>query len=337
MDWTDGYTSEWSVYSVNTDTWADDSVIDGVMSVSVSRDGTDSTPLIETGTMELTADSFDWAWCRIYMTASQGDTVRIPMATLLFEKQSSRVEKGARTISARGRSVLQPAADVKLARGSYAPAGADGAAHAAALIADCTPAPVVVHGSFTLTDDVVFDLGSSALDAAWLLLNAGNWCMQVEGDGTIHVLPMPTEPSLELDRANAGLLIPGVDDDFSIVDIPNRYYAVSDSEVAVAVNEDGVAGHIARGRWVDVVDSSPVLVDGESLEMYAARKLREASTITRKYSYTREFWPDVVPFSMVRATLPANGIEGNLRVLTQSLTCGKGVTVSEVAGMEVMA
>ena len=71
--------------------------------------------------------------------------------------------------------------------------------------------------------------------------------------------------------------------------------------------------------------------------MYAARKLREASTVTRTYSYDREFWPGVVPFSVVRASLPAHGVEGELRVATQRLECGKGVRVSETAAEEVLA
>ena len=78
-------------------------------------------------------------------------------------------------------------------------------------------------------------------------------------------------------------------------------------------------------------------MDGESLEMYAIRKLAEASTVVRKYSYTREWWPDVVPYSLVSAYLPSDGVQGDLRVISQSIECGLGAKVSEVAGMEVRA
>ena len=337
MDWTGGYSASWSVAVVDQATWADSGQLEGVREVSVSRDGTDDVPLVETGTMKLDANSFDWAWCRIYMTAFQGGAEKVPMATLLFERQSATHDKGTTEISCRGRSVLQPAADRRMARGSFVAEGADGAAYAASLLRQCTPAPVEVAGSFTLVDDVVFDVGASYLDAVWQLLNAANWCIQVDGNGVVTVLPMPTEPALELSGANAGLLIPGVGDDSSLVDVPNRYYAVMDGEVAVATNEDpsSAASLQARGRWVDLVDESPVLVDGESLEHYAVRKLAEAETVTRKFSYEREFWPGVVPFSIVRASLPANGLEGDLRVMTQSLCCGRGVKVSETSGLEV--
>ena len=335
-DWLGSYGTEWSVFKVNDGTWADERQLSGVVSVSISRDCTDDVPLLETGSMEVDAEFFEDGWYRIYMMAEQGAKEKIAMATLLFERSSARFEKGSRTISVQGRSVLQPAADVKMAWDSYVASGADGASHAGGYISSCSPAPVIVEGSFTLVDDVVFDLGSSYLEAAWMLLKAGGWCMQIEGNGTVRVRPLPTEPKIDLDTAHAGLLIPGVDDNYSVVDIPNRYYVVDDGSTAVAENLDGAAGFKARGRWVDEVDESPVLVNGESLEMYAARKLSEACTITRKYSYEREFWPEVTVYDVVRASLLGNGIEGDLRVLAQSLDCGIGVKISETAGMEVL-
>lgn len=337
MDWTKGYSSEWSVMAVDRDTWADSGLVEGVRDITISRDCTDSVPLLETGTMTLDTDSFEWEWCRVYMVANQVAPEKVPIATMLFERQTSHFEKGAKTLTAHGRSVLQPAADRSMVRGSYAPAGTNGANFVANLLRECTPAPVVADGSFTLVDDVVFDLGCSYLDAVWAVLNAANWCIQIDGDGTINVRAIPTVPALELSRANAGVLIPGIDDDYSIVDIPNRYIAIDDGEVAIAENRTGSeSSYNKRGRWVDVVDESPVMVDGETLQSYAERKLTEASTIMRKFSYDREYWPDVVPYSMVRATLPNNGIDGDLMVLSQSLKCGRGVVISEVSGMEVV-
>lgn len=332
---TGGYTAEWAVERVNVDTWADAGRLGGVLSVSVSRDCTDDVPLLETGEMELDGEAFEWSWCRVYMIADGAE--KRAMATLLFENTSRTHSHGSTTVKARGRSVLQPAADRKMVRGSYAAKGTDGAARAGRLIADCTPAPVVVEGSFTLSADYVFDLGSTYLMAAWRLLDAGGWCIQVDGDGTIHVRPLPGEPCLELSRTNAGLLLPGIDDEFDLSEVPNRYYAVDDDEVAVAVNDDegSIVSHASRRRWVDVVDEAPTLVDGETLEAYAKRKLAEASVVTREYTYSREWADDVQPFGLVRATLASNGVEGDLRVMRQTLRCGNGVVVEETAGKEV--
>ena len=63
MNWLDGYASSWRVTTVDTSTWADSGELPRVMSVSVTRDGTDSVPLLETGDMELDND-FSWGWLR---------------------------------------------------------------------------------------------------------------------------------------------------------------------------------------------------------------------------------------------------------------------------------
>lgn len=337
-DWLGGYSAAWEVRRVNQDTWQDGAALSGVRSVSVEKSCDGDAPTIESGSMTIDGDStFDAGWYRVSMIATQGGGERVPVATLLFERASSRTEKSTVELECTGRSTLQPAADVKMPTGSYAPAGVDGAALAARLVSACTPAPVTVDGSFKLVDDYVFDPGCSNLEAAWRILNAAGWCMQIAGDGSVVVHAKPTEPALELSRANAGLLIPGVDDDFNIVNVPNRYYAVSGEQTAVATNEDAdsLASYPVRGRWVDVVDTAPAPVDGESLEMYAARKLAEMSTVLRNFTYYREWWPDVVPNSVVRASLANEGVEGDLRVISQSIECGRGAKVSETAGMEV--
>lgn len=337
-DWLGGYSAVWEVRKVNRDTWEDGDILPLVKSVSIDKSVEGSAPTIESGTMTLDGNgSFDAGWYRISMIATQSGSERIPIATLLFERASSRTEKSNVELECSGRSVLQPVADVKMPIGSYAPAGIDGASFAARLVRSCTPAPVTVDGSFTLVDDYVFDPGCSNLEAAWTVLNAANWCAQIAGDGSIMIHAKPSEPVLELSRSNAGLLIPGVDDDFNIVGVPNRYYALYGDDVVVFTNEDASseASYPARGRWVDVVDTSPALIDGENLDMYAQRKLAEASIVLRTFSYDREWWPDVVPNSVVRASLKNEGIEGDLRVISQSIECGRGAKVSEVAGMEV--
>jgi len=336
-DWQRGYTAGWEVYEVNRDTWADGDRIDGILSVDVNKSCTDTSPKLEEGSMDVMADSFGARWCRIYMTAEQAGIERHPIATLLFESASSRFDHQARTIKAEGRSVLQPAADVKMTRGSFAAKGTDGAAFAGRLIASCTPAPVTVEGSFMLGDDVVFDIGSTNLDAAWMLLDAGGWCMQIDGRGEIHIRKKPDQPALELSGANVGLLIPGVDDEFDISEVPNRYIAIDDDNVEIATNEDpeSATSYQSRGRWVDELDESPVLIDGEALAVYAQRKLSEKSTVTRTYRYQREYLPDLNLYDLVRATVPENGIEGVLRVRSQDLQCEHGVVVTEAVEEEV--
>ena len=171
------------------------------------------------------------------------------------------------------------------------------------------------------------------LEAAWLLLSAGGYCIQLGDDGVIYLREMPSEPVLELSRANADLLIPGVQDDFDISGIPNRYYAIEGGSIAVAVNdrEDSAASFANTGEWSDYVDISPVRVNGETLDAYAKRKLAEMSIVTRSRTYSREYVPDVKPYSVVRGSLGNVGLDGDMVVTAQSFSCGFGIVVQETA------
>ena len=336
MDWTLGYSASWSVHRVNSDTWADEGEIGGIGAISVSRSSEDSVRLLETATMQV-EESLDTGWYRVYMLADQGGVEKVPVCTMLFEQIRSRTDHG-KVATARGRSVLQPAADVKMPRGGYTPAGFDAAKWARDMLAPLIPAPIEVDGSFSLAEDYAHAPNTSVLAAVWKVLDAGGFCMRVTGEGIIRIGPLPEEPAITLDKAHAGLLVPGVDDDFDLTGIPNRYVAVFGNEVYEARNEraDSKVGFPQRGRWVYAdIDESPSPRSDESRQAYVERRLAELSTVTRKFSYTREFWPEVGPYDVVSASLASNGVEGELRVISQSVARDHGAVVTETAGLEV--
>lgn len=337
IDWSGGYACEWRVSWVDPATWASSGQVGGVTSVTVDRSS--SGDLIETGEIELDGDfGTEERWCRISMIAEQGGREIVDVATLLFCSSGGRWSHGSRTCSAQGWSVLKPCADESMPRGAYAPRGKDGAAWAANLLSEHTPAPVSAEGSFKLDEHYVFDLGASVLDAAWEVLRAGDFVIQIHGDGSIHIVPRPEDPALVLDKANAALLVPGVSDELDFSGIPNRVLAYDGAESAKAENHDASSpvSYESRGRWVDVVETSPVRVNGESLASYAKRRLADESTAARSRTYTREWWPDVYPYSIVRGSMPSVGLDGDMRVVAQKLTCGAGVTVAETAEQEVV-
>lgn len=331
----------WRVFRVNADTWADGPLLTRVNSASVSRDVSDTPTTIERGEMSVdmaVADVFEEGYYRIAMIAEQGgSTERVDVATLLFTATSSTVNRGVSEARLTGRSVLYPASVTKLAVGSYAPKGVDGARFCAELLGECINAPVVNDGGFTLDDHVVFDIGSSVLDCVWMVLDAGNHVLQIQGDGTVHVMQKPVEPTLVLDMAHARLLQPEISRDLDYSEVPNRYIAVSGGASARAVNNDpsSVTSTVARGWASDIVDQSPVRTDGETLAAYAARRLEEESMVTDARTYTREWWPDTLPFSVVRGSLASVGLDGNMRVESQQIRCEVGLTVEERAIMEV--
>lgn len=333
IDYGKGYSANWRVMAVDPATWAATEEVGGLMSASVERDST--SDLLESGSAEFGAEPPEGEfWGRIEMLAEQsGEVERHAVATLLMSPGDSTMGSGGGKWSYQGRSALAPAIDRVLLAGTYAPQGDDGAAYAASLVQKCTPAPVLVHGSFTLSQHVVFAQGTTHLEAARMLLDSAGWSFRLSGDGSIHIGPKPTEPSLVLDAAKASLLGVEIGLGGGLQDVPNRYIAVNDDETAVAINYDAhdPSSYSARGRYVDVYDDSPQMVDGEGLQAYAERKLAEASESIETRSYTREWWPDVTCGDLVVGSIGTVGLDVRMRVKTQSVEIGTGAVVSESA------
>lgn len=333
MDWSKSYTATWRVFKVNRKTWADGEMLKNVDSVSISR--TADGQMLESGSMELSG-AFETGYYRIAMTADQGGELqRVDVATLFFEATGGKVDYGRTMHSIDGSSVLYPAYTTAITTGEYAPKGVNGAEYAAELLRKSINAPVEVEGSFVLNDYVVHELGASVIEAAWAVLDAGRFIMQIDGRGVVHIRPKPTEPSLQINNSSIGLLSNGIDFNADMSNIPNRYIVIEDNNITTATNEDpeSIVSTVSRGYFVDVVDTSPIFVNGETRAEYAKRQLRALSVLRDERAYVREYAPDVYLYSLVRASI--NGLQGDLRVASQSINCDNGISVSEKAYREV--
>lgn len=332
MNWSESYSASWRVFRVNRLTWADGEMLSSVDSVSLSK--TADGKLLESGSMELTGE-FQTDYYRIVMTAEQGSEIeRVDVATLLFDVNGGTVNYGTTASKVSGYSVLYPASTMAVTTGEYAPAGVDGVIYARDLLQSAINAPVVTEGSFTLNDHIVHELGSSVIDAVWSVLDAGDYILQVDGHGTVHIRPKPTEPSLIIDSTNAGLLSNGIEFDSDVSEIPNRYIVIDSGSIVTAVNfdENSPVSTVTRGYNVDIIDKSPTPIDGETYSEYANRRLHQASVLKDTRSYTREYAPNVFPYSIIRGSI--DGLLGDYRVDSQSIECGNGITVNEKASME---
>lgn len=333
MDWGQSYSARWKVFRVNRSTWADAEELKSIDEVSVSRTADGS--LLESGSMELSGE-FTSDYYRIVMVAEQGGEVtRVDVATLLFDVTGGTINYGRTVHDVDGFSVLYPASKTTILAGEFAPKGVDGAEYAAELLRDAVNAPVSVEGSFTLNDYLVHDIGSSVLEAVWNVLEAGNFVMQIDGRGVIHIRPMPTDPSLILDNSSLGIMMSEISFETDISDVPNRYIVIVDNNKTVAVNNDpeSVISISRRGYCVDQVDESPTAINGETLSAYANRRLRELSVEKEEKTYTREYAADVYLYSIVRASIDC--MTGDYRINSQTVECGKGITVQEKAVKEV--
>lgn len=337
MDWGGSYTCDWRLMRVEESTWSDGEVVGGIESASITR--TADGDLLESGSLEITSESFEPGYYRLVLTARDnlGDFERVDVCTLLYESTGGTSNYGSDLLTIMGRSVLQPAAAACVINGAYCPAKADGAAYVGNLLGSVISAPIEVETSFYLNEPCVHEFGATVLESAWEVLRAGNSTIQIDGHGTVHIIRTPIEPALVLDSINARLIVPGIQHDLDLSGVPNRYIASSDYETAIAINAspDSPTSLVNRGYRFDFVDTSPKPIDGETLERYAQRRLEELSTVFDTRTYTREWVPDIYPSSIVRGSIESVSLDGDMRIQSQSLTCGNGITVAEKAAKEV--
>ena len=333
-DWANGYSCEWEVRRVNTATWAATERVGGITSMSIKKSATGAVPLIESASVEADVE-FESGWYTIFMIADRAESHAV--GTFMLEQTSRSLTQARRLHDYIGYSVLKPADETIVTVGSYVEKGSNGVEEAARILRSCIQAPVTTSGWFSLSDNIVLSIGMSKLAAAWAILSAGGYVIKIDGYGRVSIVANDTEPQLRLTPENSNILMPSIESSDKTVGIPNRYYAVSGALVATATNTDpeSPTSYQSRGRWVDACDKAPKRVNGETLQEYAERRLREESTVTSSIKYKREYVPDVVPFSMVRVDLPALGLFGDYVVESQSLTCGNGISVEETAGRKV--
>lgn len=341
MDFSRSYSSEWKLYRVNADTWADGEPLKGFVSASIekTKDG-----MVESGNFEVDADAygdFDEGYYRLVMYGTQdGITERFEISTLYCFLVSGVLDKRRDTRSITGKSVLTPIEQRLMPVGSYISESADCASFIGNTLRRYLAAPVEVAGSFTLNESYVFDVGANVLETVWNLLNAGGWCLQISGDGTVIVAPLQRVPQHTFPKGMESMVFPGISYETDMSGIPNRFMAMSpDGTLYQSVNDDpqSPSSTVSRGFVVDAngVETSPTLVDGESMQEYCDRNLRELSVLKQSISYSREYIHELMPNSLVRGTLGLERISGDFRIENQSLECGFGIKVSERSVREV--
>lgn len=343
IDWLSGYSASWRVMTVNKTTWADQNVFSGVKSIEVTRDCTDDAPLLESGVIKYTSGlppKFPEGYYRFELVVEQNSEQHIfPVATMLCSSQAGAILRNYSEMDVDCFSVLKPATERYFNDGEYAPIKVNGAQWCADQLRACgVLAPIKVASSFTLNQYYVFDSTTSYLGGVWAVLKAGGYIMRIAGDGTITICKKPVSAFMAIDKSNCGYLLTEINYNGSIDGIPNKYIAVDyagKSATATNNNSSSPTSYSKRGRWIECKDYSPSPVNGESLKDYAIRMLKNLSTVVEKYSYEREFIPDLVPFRIIEYNLPKLGMVGNYVIMQQRLKFGKGIVVSETVGREV--
>lgn len=330
MDWSKGYTSTWYAVILDPVTWRETERIEIIGgTIKHTRTGLRASAGIDVKR----ALSGIEQWVRVYMdTAQNGEYGHIPMFTGLAScpKRETNATTSDRSLNCY--SVLQPAKDIPLQRGWYAMHGANGAELVRSLLS-VSPAPVVVNGvSPMLSTTIVAEDNETRLSMAERILSVMDWTMVVRGDGTIVLQQFSAESAAVFDASDYDIIEAPLSVKEDWYSCPNVYMAVSNDLTGIARddNSDSPMSVARRGREVWKIETGVALASTESIAEYAQRALKEAQRIQMEVSYSRRYVPDVYPSDVVTLHYPAQSVDGDFIVQSQSIDIGSGKTSETV-------
>ena len=315
MDWSSGYTAAFYACFVDPVTWLDIERFE-ITGGSVSRSEDD---LKQSATLTCTDyDEQTERWVRIYMDAEQsGEVTHNALFTGMATSPSRSINGAVTERNLDCFSVLKACDDILLQRGWYVPAGKN-AAIAISDLLKVTPAPVVIQGESPLIQDAIIAEDSETnLTMIDKILKAINWCIQINGDGTIVLSPIPDEPEIKL-SPQYDIVETSLDIDRDWFECPNVFRATMNEMSAIARDNDpdSPLSIVNRGREIWAQDDAD-LANNETLAEYAKRMLHEAQQVSETAKYTRRFLPELNVGDIVRLDYPQ--IVGDYRITAQDI------------------
>ena len=329
MDWDKGFTAMYYAVQVDTRTWRDTDRFEITSgSISCTDDGLRNSADI--GCVNYDRDKE--TWIRVWMNVSQeGSTAEhIALFTGLACAPDRDLNGTLVTNNVKCNSVLKPCEDVLLPRGWYAPAKTNAGFLINELL-EKTPAPVEIEGETpNLESHIVAEEGENHLTMVEKILLAIGWRMQIKGDGTILIRPATKAQAIMFSPINNDCIETKLSDSYDWFSAPNVIRASTEDRTVVYKDEsDSIMSIPSRGREIWIEETNCNLNDGESLEGYAERRLREEQQINRTVSYTRRYIPELYPSDIVELRYPTLGITGSFYIKSQTISIGYGAPVSE--------
>lgn len=329
MDWNKGFSAAYYATFVDSATWRDVErfeITEG--SISYSDDELRCSATVGAVNYEQGTERI----IRVYLDARQtGDAELVPLFTGYATSPSQNYNGRLETNSLEGYSVLTPVRDVLLPRGWYATAEIPGGDIIRGLL-DPTPAPVDIEdNSPALQEAIIAEDEETNLSMIDKILNAIDWRMRITGDGVIHILPKASDAEVMYDPLDNDAIEPEIEVTYDWYQCPNCFRAISGDLTAVAKDEslDSMFSIPNRGREVWMAESDATLNEGETIEAYALRRLKEEQSVANEAKYKRRFNPNLTITDLVRLHYPEQGLDGLYKINAITMELGYGCTCDE--------
>lgn len=155
--------------------------------------------------------------------------------------------------------------------------------------------------------------------------------MRIFGDGLIRFEPYSSEPVATFDPIDFPVIETEITVSSDWFSCPNVFMASSNGITAIAKDEDpdSPLSIQNRGREVWFYENGFALNENETVTEYAQRRLKEEQECIVTARYDRRFVPDVFPGDLVRLHYPAQELNDDYMVSSQSITLGYAARTSE--------
>ncbi len=329
MQWNKGYSASFYAKQIDAGMWRETDVIQ-ITGGTIKREPTGKRQSADISCVNYHVDVEQWI--RVYMDVRQdGATEHVALFTGLAMCPQDDYTGARADNTLTCFSVLKPAEEVILPRGWFAPAQQSGALLVRQLLS-VSPAPIeTADNSPVLSSSLIAEDGESNLSMADKILDAINWTLRIDGDGTIRIMPKPDEPAAVFDPLAYDVIETKIRRAADWYSCPNIYTAVAGDMTGTARDDspDSMLSTVNRGRKVWRYESGVTLASNESIAEYAMRKLAEAQRVKTTASYDRRYVPGVFPGDLVRMNYPQQRLTGVYEVQSQTVTLGYNARTSE--------
>lgn len=342
-DWTNSMQQTFEYYIVDPNTWADTKKLDNVKSCTISRDSEAAT--LGSATIDVT-ESVGECYIRVYMiTVQNGITEKHPLGTFLVQTPSSSFNGKVRNVSMDTYTPLMELKEKQPPIGYSLLKGSNIMENAYLITRENLRAPVVETGCpETLSGDFVSNTDDTWLTFTSDLMSNAKYEYSLDEMGRILFSPKQELASLQpvwtYNDDNSSILYPDIEMQHDLYGIPNVVEVIysngKDYYHSRIVNDDpnSPVSTINRGREIVYRETSPKL-SGDPTEMmiqeYAERLLRELSSPEYTITYTHGYCP-VRLGDCVRLNYSKAGLKDiKAKVISQSISCKPGCTVTEKA------
>lgn len=328
MDWSKGQKIIYRMMLMDPVTWRDTQEVEMIKgNMSRTNENLRQSADITVSSFERECEKYVRVWLE---TEQDGAASRDALFTGIANAPDESIGASTKEVNLNCYSVLKPAEGIPLQRGWYAPAGMPGGDVIRNLLA-VTKAPLeIAENSPTLQDYIIAEDDENHLTMTDKVLGAIGWRMRITGLGKIVVGPPAEKPSAIFGEEFDVIKAPVVPSD-NWFGMPNVFQAISGDMSATARDdsEDSVLSTVNRGREIWMTESDCLLNDGESLEQYSRRRLKEEQKKAGKMEYDRRFHPDVLPSDLVQLHYPEFGLNGLVYVNSQDMEFSTELNVSE--------